>query len=114
MFKRLGFALVVVSLAVFGWVANCSGPDAEVTDVQLREPGEDGGPYVVDALVKNTRRGTGQVSVTFELRNEETSETYRVEEQVQLESKGEVRVTGEVDAPEGRYRPEVRVEYPPR
>ncbi len=102
-------AVVVVAL----WVANCSGPEAEVTSVQLLEPATESAPYRVQVAVQNQGPGHGEVNVIARLRDHATGYTFQESRTAALEAKETTLVVVEVYAPRGSYSPEVEVEYPP-
>ncbi len=95
------------------WVANCSGPRPAVSDVRLVPPAGEGAPYRVEALVRNTGRGHGEVVVAVRLRDTVSGAVVQKEEQVTLDAGETARVISEIPAPRGSYTPEVSAVYPP-
>jgi hypothetical protein len=105
----LGLAAALLAL----WVANCSGPRPAVSDVRLVPPAGEGAPYRVEALVRNTGRGHGEVVVEVRLRDASSGVVIQKEEQVALDAGETARVISEIPAPRGSYTPEVNAVYPP-
>lgn len=114
MLRTLLSVLAVTTVLAVLWVFNCSGPKAEVADIQLEPPFQPGEPYQLSALVRNSRVGKGQVAVVFRLQNKETGQSYEQVENVYLGSDDEVVVSAEIDAPDADYQPSIRLHYPPR
>ena len=108
-FALVGMAAALVAL----WVANCSGPRPAVSDVRLVSPAGEGAPYRVEALVRNTGRGHGEVVVEVRLRDTASGAVMQKEEQVTLDAGETARVISDVPAPPGSYTPEVQAVYPP-
>jgi hypothetical protein len=115
--KFVGIALlslVGLAIALGLWALNCSGPRAVVEDVRLIEPAGPEAPYRVEALIRNSGPGHGQVQVIFRLRDPEADRSVEDDRTATLESNESVLVTADLRAPVARYEPEVEVEYPPR
>ena len=110
---RLGVGLVAVAVIAVLWVANCSGPQPSVGDVRLIPPPSDGAPYRVEATIRNTGRGHGEVAVTVRLRDDRPPER-RNRPQARLEEHETTLLVADVPAPPGQYTPDVEVVYPPR
>ena len=62
MWRILGLVAVVAATMAL-WVVNCSGPQPEVSGVQLVEPNSEGAPYRVQATVQNQGPGHGEVTI---------------------------------------------------
>jgi uncharacterized protein (DUF58 family) len=113
---RLIAGIALGAAAAVSWVANCSGPAPAVdgASVRLIEPGVEGAPYQVEAVVRNTRRGHGEVVVNARLHDRASGLSARADREVTLGAHETVLVVVDVQAPRGSYVPEVTVEYPPR
>ena len=113
MWRILGLvAAIAIALAL--WVAQCSGPQAEVVSVELVEPAREGAPYQVHATLWNAGPGHGEVNVTARLRERASGRTVQQERKAHLQEKETTLVVVEIPAPRGSYTPEVEVEYPPQ
>jgi hypothetical protein len=113
MWRILGPIGVAAVLGVL-WVAQCSGPQAEVVSVELVEPARKGAPYQVHAMLRNEGPGHGEVNVTARLRERASGRTVQQERKAHLREKETTLVVVEVPAPRGSYTPEVEVDYPPQ
>ena len=112
--RRWGLLFVLVAVLPYLWVLNCSGPRPELRRVRLTPPSVVGGAYQMEAVVRNSGPGHGQVAVIFTLRDTRTGHTYQQDESADL-SAGETAVlSAEIPAPPGTYTPNVEVQYPPR
>ena len=114
MAMRVMLLLVLAAASAGLWVVNCSGPRPAVAAVRLVEPGADGAPYRVEAAIHNRGRGHGQVAVTVRLRDAVSGQAYQKEESLVLGAGETAAVVAEIQAPPGRYVPQVTAEYPPR
>jgi hypothetical protein len=108
----IGLVAVVCVTAL--WVSQCSGPSA-VVDGQpvVVAPEQPGQPYRVEASIRNTGPGHGEVEVTFSLRDTATGQIYQQIEHAQLEPHSLIRLAVEMPAAPGNYAPSVQVKYPP-
>ena len=111
---RLGVGLVAVAVIAVLWVANCSGPQPSVGDVRLIPPSSDGAPYRVEATIRNTGRGHGEVAVTVRLRDDRAGRSVETDRKLDLEEHETTLLVADVPAPPGQYTPDVEVVYPPR
>lgn len=111
MWKLLGPAGMAAVLVVL-WVVNCSGPRPEVTGVELREPEQEGDPYVALATIRNRMRGPGEVRVEVSLRGED-GRVFSKSETTEIGGHGELTLTFEFPLPEGEYKATADVSYPP-
>jgi hypothetical protein len=113
---RLITGVALAAAAAVSWVANCSGPAPAVdgASVRLIEPSAEGAPYRVEAVVRNTRRGHGEVTVNARLHDRTSGLSAQAEQQVTLGAHETVLVVIDVQASRGSYVPEVTAEYPPR
>ncbi len=105
---------VVVAAAIIGsWVSQCSGPRPElVGSATVRSPQQPGDAYHVEAAVRNSGPGHGEVQVTARLRDRASGRAYQRDERVQLERGEQTNVVIEIFAPPGEYEPQVDVQYP--
>ena len=111
---RLGGGILAVAVIAVLWVANCSGPQPAVSDVRLIAPQSDGAPYRVEATIRNTSRGHGEVAVTVRLREEQTGRSIETDRKVDLDPHETTLLVADVAAPPGNYAPDVQAVYPPR
>jgi hypothetical protein len=93
-------------------IAGCAGPRPRVEEVVLHPPATPGEPYRVEAVVRNTGRGNGEVRVLFHLTSV-TGERFAEEKDVDLGAGETARVVAEISAPPGAYIPEAQAQYPP-
>jgi hypothetical protein len=107
-------ALLVVAGVTGLWVARCSGPWPVVDGPPLvRAPQQPGQPYQVEATIRNTGPGHGEVQVTFSLRDRASGKTYQHIDRAQLEAGEVAHLAVEIPAPPGDYESTVHVDYPP-
>jgi hypothetical protein len=114
--KRAAPVVVLVAgiCAVVLWVSQCSGPRAVVDSAPvLRAPEQPGQAYGVDAIIRNTGSGHGEVQVTFTLRDRVTNQTYQRIDRAEIEAGDRIHIAVEIPAPPGDYEPQVQVDYPP-
>ena len=112
---RVLLGLLVVGAVVVGlWVNQCSGPRPElVGNPTVRAPDRPGDAYHVEATVRNSGPGHGEVQVIFRLRDRATGRLYQRDETAQLDRGEQANVVAEIFAPPAEYEPEVDVQYPP-
>ena len=96
------------------WVLKCSGPEPTVGDLRMVPPPGEGAPYLVEALVRNSGPGHGQVAVTFRLVDRKTGHTVEEDRKAQLEPGEASWVSAQIYAPPSEYEPHVEVSYPAR
>jgi hypothetical protein len=104
--------IAVIALGVLLWSQQCTGPRPRVISTEIQEPASEGDPYVVRAVVENTGRGEGQVSVDFRLESAGGVQ-YEATKTVDLNGHDRLTVSQEVFAPSGaEYQLSARVQYP--
>ncbi len=114
MMRRVLASFGVAALAIVLWILNCTGPKPVVESARVVPPAADGQPYRVEATIRNTWRGQGEVTVNVQLRDRATGHTVQQHEQVMLDPWATVIVVSEIQAPKAEYVPLVSAEYPQR
>src|SRR5690242_709703 len=109
---RWGLLFVLVAVLPYLWVLNCSGPRPELRRVRLMAPSVVGGAYQIEAEVRNSGPGHGQVAVIFTLRDTRTGHTYQQDENANLNPGETAVLSAQIQAPLGTYVPNVEVQYP--
>jgi hypothetical protein len=93
----------------------CLGPKPKVVSYDLREPAQDGDPYVMLVTIHNRSRGAGEISVEVSLRTAGSSTVVATgQDEAQLHGHETVQVAIELHpgAP-GPYEAAVDAVYPP-
>jgi hypothetical protein len=117
--------IVLLAVAVGVWVLNWSRlPDSglqvsrsqrspAVTQVRVIEPGSEGAPYRVEAVV-SPEGASGPIDVAIGLRNKATGEVTRMSGQVTLTPGTALVVVAPIHVPRGDYEPQVDLRSSPR
>jgi hypothetical protein len=105
-------AVLAIALAVLLWTQECTGPRPHLVSTEVQEPASEGDPYIVRAVIENTGRGEGHVSVDFRLESAD-GERYEATRTADLTGHERLTISEEVFAPSGgEYRLSAKVHYP--
>ena len=70
-------------------------------------PSSDGAPYRVEATIRNTGRGHGEVAVTVRLRDDRAGRSVETDRKLDLEEHETTLLVADVPAPPCEYTPDV-------